>query len=373
LSSIRPSDNRTSQKLLGIADSVYVISLPRRLDRRHDIEQLSWALEFPVDWINATDFKEEGPGKGKEIINDLMERVRWQRFGRIDEREAREGDKPKNREEKGHWIENAFPFGWARDAIEYRHYPSDGEVGVSGADYWDMDNDEAREWRQMNPLPTLSVVERDELMPCSSAENKINMKTKLTKAMISCCHSHMLALREVIRKKDEVAIIFEDDVDLEWNVERILRHTWQRIPGDWDIVYLGKLFAIHADGMLILTIGHCYSREHLGTLVRRTSSLRQSTYPLCTHAYVVNYRSARMLYRFLRSADYAYTRPIDHALRELQLIQSSKIKSYSFSPPVAIQIKKGKSDIVGVAEVGWRNREDLSDSTMERVAMFERV
>lgn len=80
-----------------------------------------------------------------------------------------------------------------------------------------------------------------------------------------------------------------------------------------------------------------------------------------------------MLYRFLRSPDYAYTRPIDHALRELQLFQASKIKSYSFSPPVAIQIKKGKSDIVGVAEVGWRNREDLSDSTMERVAMFERI
>jgi hypothetical protein len=35
------------------------------------------------------------------------------------------------------------------------------------------------------------------------------------------------------------AIILEDDIDFEWNIEKILRKQWPALPDDWDIIYLG--------------------------------------------------------------------------------------------------------------------------------------
>jgi hypothetical protein len=35
------------------------------------------------------------------------------------------------------------------------------------------------------------------------------------------------------------AIIFEDNIDLEWDFEIQLRKFWPALPSDWDIVYIG--------------------------------------------------------------------------------------------------------------------------------------
>ena len=48
-------------------------------------------------------------------------------------------------------------------------------------------------------------------------------------------------LRKIADGEDDVAIILEDDVDLEWDLERRLRYLWQFLPSDWDQVMLGLL------------------------------------------------------------------------------------------------------------------------------------
>lgn len=36
------------------------------------------------------------------------------------------------------------------------------------------------------------------------------------------------------------AIILEDDIDFEWNIEKLMTKQWPSLPDDWDIVYLGE-------------------------------------------------------------------------------------------------------------------------------------
>lgn len=79
---------------------------------------------------------------------------------------------------------------------------------------------------------------------------------------------------------------------------------------------------------------------------------------------------ATRIYRHLRSADYSYTRPVDHAIRELSLM--GKIQSWSVYPPIVIQTKSVFSDIAQTMDLGWKAFEDLSDSTLERVALAEK-
>lgn len=77
-----------------------------------------------------------------------------------------------------------------------------------------------------------------------------------------------------------------------------------------------------------------------------------------------------MIYRFLRSPNFAYTRPIDNALRELQSINAAKINSYSFAPPLAIRIK---SERIEDDDTAGTRRGRLRDSAIERVRMYERI
>lgn len=58
---------------------------------------------------------------------------------------------------------------------------------------------------------------------------------------ISCWHSHFEVLRLIADGDDDVALIFEDDVDMEFDLERRLRNLWQFLPQDeWDTVALGE-------------------------------------------------------------------------------------------------------------------------------------
>ncbi|KZS95206.1 hypothetical protein SISNIDRAFT_452552 [Sistotremastrum niveocremeum HHB9708] len=351
LATIRPVDSKPHSKTLGIADALYVVSLPRRTDRRASMDSIAKALDLDFKYIDATDFGEEGPGKGKELIEKLMDRMEWQRHNRIDEREALPEDWPiPFNDTNGGFIERAFPFQWSPDAVDNHQHPLAKKIEMSGADRWDLDP----EWEKANPMERLSAKERAELR-CSSLTNKLNYRgAKLTKAMVSCWHSHMNAFRQIMKDQPPVSIIFEDDIDMEWDIEQRLNMMWPHLPTDWDIVYLG----------------HCFSKEYAGPFIPGAPTLRKSTNALCTHAYAMSLAGATRIYRHLRSSDYAYTRPVDHAIRELSLM--GKIQSWSVYPPIVIQTKNDKSDIVGTMDIGWRIYEDLADSTLERIELAEK-
>jgi GR25 family glycosyltransferase involved in LPS biosynthesis len=130
---------------------------------------------------------------------------------------------------------------------------------------------------------------------------------------IACWHSHFEVLRKIADGDDDVALIFEDDIDMEWDLERRLRYLWQFLPDKWDLVLIGMLcFCLPVTSVFILWCyaGHCFSYEYEKEPLPGTSYLYPSTSPLCTHAYAVTKKSATRLVRFLRSSLYAYSRPV---------------------------------------------------------------
>jgi len=354
VATIRPSDASNHSRTLGIADGIFVISLERRQDRRDLMDAIARALDLNFNYISATDFKTP---KGLSTVEKLIERVRWQR-DRIDDREAKQEDWPKqsasDREDDGTYIWNAFPFAWSEDVVENAKNPLDKPIGWTGADFWDMDPPD-EEWEAAHPLPSLTDEEKRVGVPMAVVKNILHKRQNLTNAAVSCWHSHVKALREIVRRQLNVAIVFEDDIDIEWDVERLLKLQLPFLPDDWDIVYLG----------------HCFSQEYDSPLVPGSALLRPTKHTLCTHGYAVSLRGATRLLRYLRSPDYAFSRPIDHAIKDLY--QMHDIKSYSIYPPVVVQTKSDVSDITGTVETHWKVKEALVDSTVERLAMLKSI
>lgn len=57
-----------------------------------------------------------------------------------------------------------------------------------------------------------------------------------------CWHSHVTVLRRIAESQDEIALILEDDVDMEWDFERRMRYLLQFLPPNkWDQLMLGTL------------------------------------------------------------------------------------------------------------------------------------
>jgi hypothetical protein len=98
--------------------------------------------------------------------------------------------------------------------------------------------------------------------------------------------------------------------------------------------------------------------------------IRKTTHALCNYAYAVSLRGAAKIYRFLRSPDYAYSRPIDIALKDL--IQMNYISSYSVYPPLAGQTTAEMIDIKSGVDLQRRvlYEDQLVDSTLERISLY---
>lgn len=106
--------------------------------------------------------------------------------------------------------------------------------------------------------------------------------------------------------------------------------------------------------------------HEFGKPLQGAPTLFPATQSLCSHAYVVNRRSASRLVRYLRSEPFAYSRAFDHAVNHLSM--SGRLKVFSVNPPVVIQPKDLASDLV---HRGFKpiREQWLSDSALERVAL----
>ncbi|KAH9813353.1 hypothetical protein DFH28DRAFT_1222655 [Melampsora americana] len=159
----------------------------------------------------------------------------------------------------------------------------------------------------------------------------------LSDAAIACWHSHLSVIREFVESKERMALILEDDVDFEVDIEDRLEATLSEVPRDWDL----------------LLLGHCWSQESQFSSIFPGSSLRPAFAPKCNHAYAVSKRGARRLLRHLRSPAFAYSRSFDKAI--LHLILTERIKAFSFYPSIVVQTKDLISDIAGGNGSSWKD------------------
>ncbi|CAG8731945.1 10147_t:CDS:1, partial [Racocetra persica] len=131
-----------------------------------------------------------------------------------------------------------------------------------------------------------------------------------------CYLSHYFVLEEIIKNDYRNALIIEDDVDIEFEISKIMSGFGRVLPHDWELLYVGNSY-----------------RDNEGEVVAENGKfkLHISTWPTTTHCYAVSRKLVKDL-----SANQT-RESIDNELT----YRASKgfVKSYTIDPPLMIQWK----------------------------------
>ncbi|KAF8546703.1 hypothetical protein OG21DRAFT_1054940 [Imleria badia] len=305
---------------IGIAHThTYVISLADRQDRREQMEFLRTILDLTWTVVDAV------PGNAT-LVTRILD---WVALLRAESKRT-----------------GTLGFRWPKEinALSISHEPLD----KSGADTWAETLPSSKSKSDKFGPSTYSG------LPCAIEDESIPTFTNgtpewmvLSPAKVACWHSHISAIRRFVegydshdrRHEEDVAIILEDDIDMEKDFSTRLSQVWISLPAGWDIVFLG----------------HCWSDEaYYPSLTAFTNTnLHPSHYPKCTHAYALSLSGGRRLLQHLRYPPFAYSRALDQAYA--WLIRSGRLRSYSVVPSLVVQKKSGSSDILPGSGSEWRD------------------
>lgn len=202
------SGAQRKESTLGVAKKIYVLSLPARNDRRADMERLREVLDLQWSYEVAT-------GTDSYLITDILNSVRQhRRFP------SKEFAWPNSNETSG--VENVelFDAGYLVPA---------NSISLEGPQ------------SSASHTPLTCSTENHTSTPYSPSLPGYML---LTPPRIACWYSHLSLLGKVANdhslSEDEVAIILEDDVDMEHDIHQRLEYLWPFLPHDWDLVYLGQ-------------------------------------------------------------------------------------------------------------------------------------
>ncbi|KAI9445538.1 hypothetical protein H4582DRAFT_1916072 [Lactarius indigo] len=349
-SSVQTSSHQQLSHALAFSKT-YVISLPRRADRRAQMGLLMDALH--VDWT-YTDAVEANSSAVTVVLRQV-----YTLRNQLESRLGYGGE--------GVQGSSTFPvFDWPRDIEAVIH--SQGPLRPFGADFWTLPPSHgstdlathasivgSHTSTHMPSARPLASVDPPPLA-CASGNNvsatfssNLPLYRHLTTAKVACWYSHFQTIRDVANGEYEAVMVLEDDVDIEHDMDRRLQALWGALPRDWDIIYLG----------------HCWSDESQFPPLRNitlqlpsgrmaSSALHPASAPKCTHAYVLSRIGARRIVAHLRHPPFAYSRAIDQALS--WLVQSQRLRAFSIVPPVVVQRKISGSDVMPGLGSAWRNR-----------------
>ncbi|KAJ7767858.1 hypothetical protein DFH07DRAFT_915474 [Mycena maculata] len=316
--------SQSSNSILPVPSRTYVISLPRRTDRRQEMERLRALLDTHWTYVVAEDSE-------STLVAGLMAQVRSLRQNEL--------------RANGYLsIPNTtitLPFAWPAFTAPVE--------AMSSQEFLD-------------PLPPVAIApssdsEPEQELPLTCATQNFTLTPYapgipehkiLSRSRIACWRSHLSAIRRAAAPTPsrQASLILEDDIDIEADIRAQLQSVWGLLPRDWDIVFLG----------------HCWSNESYHPAlslsparVQATSThLHPSRAPLCTHAYALSPAGAARVLQHLAHPPYAYSRAIDHAFA--WLVRSGRLKGFSVVPSVVVQRKIGASDVMRGTGSRWRER-----------------
>ncbi|KAH7091750.1 hypothetical protein BKA62DRAFT_626226, partial [Auriculariales sp. MPI-PUGE-AT-0066] len=308
----------------GVLDDILVVSHKHRADRRQRLEKLRLALQVEWQYIWASD--SSSPEIANIMDNLRQVRAKWT---------AKDFVWPSLSPPRG----QDDPSELVPDAV----FPPDG------AELWYNKHAEVDEKAAAEPRPEAYV----NRMKPQTLEHGL----PLTPSQTANYLSHMRVLRMIASQPfaNYTALVLEDDVDIEWDVERILRRVLAvgriqpttaqptlGLPADWDIIYLG----------------HCSPRPRAHeTLVRSEDTeshympvaglpnVRPSWMPSCAHAYALTRNGARRLLSQMRYPLFAFSKPVENAFLDLvhpvrsEDPSSGRVRSFSFMPPLVVRVR----------------------------------
>ncbi|GAA5909705.1 uncharacterized protein JCM6883_004606 [Sporobolomyces salmoneus] len=318
-------------------DHIYVLSLPTRHDRRDQMRELARAHGLKITFVDAAN-------KDEPFIRWIAERaveVRKERLRIMAEVRGVSESSLGGLHVGNDWLvqtpspTSSTPF---PPLIDPR-FPSGDWIAHLES------HDESNSLHLLKPQnPNLNITEalydKNERIP----------GRQVNEGVISTFWGHSRAMKMILKNGDKSALILEDDVDVEWDLERLWSRIERRLPRDWDATLLG----------------HCWGKELMQPQYLHPH-LHRSTVPLCLHAYALSHDGARRLLNLLLNPWTAYQTAVDTALPSF--IQFELLKSFSIEPPLIIQRKDGPSDIQKGIGSKWRGL--LMDSTVERIRKYK--
>ncbi|GAA6010964.1 hypothetical protein JCM10207_004016 [Rhodosporidiobolus poonsookiae] len=314
-------------------DHIYVLSLPSRKDRREQMSELARAHGLQLTFVDAT-------LKSEPFLKWIVERaveVRKERLQIMSKARGVPVSSIGGLTVGNDWLVQT-PVNTTKKPFPTRHdprFPTGNWV-----DYLEA-HDDAGTLSELRPdNPDLNVTE------AMWDQNERIAGRQVNEGVISTFWGHTRAIKQIIKNKDRSALVLEDDVDVEWDLERLWSRIERRLPEDWDASLLG----------------HCWGKE-LYRPQYLHPHLHQSTAPLCLHAYALSYKGASRALSLLNNPWTAYQTAVDTAVPSF--ISFRLLKSFSVEPPLIIQRKDGPSDIQDGIGSKWRGL--LMDSTVERI------
>ena len=159
----------------------------------------------------------------------------------------------------------------------------------------------------------------------------------LRQGQLGCALSHLKLLEMIKNKKQELALILEDDVIIPENFRSKLKDLISHLPHKWDIVFLGGC--------------NIYGKKINKYFIKPTKF--DYTYNLCMHAYLVNHRNIDRIIKYIKP----FKRPIDSQLREAFHL----LNIYYAYPNIVVQnknIRSTRRDLDGLAQSKyWYNNQ----------------
>ncbi|KAL0945617.1 hypothetical protein HGRIS_014772 [Hohenbuehelia grisea] len=193
----------------GLPVTILVISLPRRTDRRADMERLRRAMGLDWTYLDAT----EGDDEQLRAIPQHVSQIR---------------------------SSTSMAFSWPEDINDLANSPN--LLPPYGYDMWTsglLDGNGSA----MNSAPSLPCATNDSDVPVATA--RLPQYRLLTLPRIACWHSHLGAIRSIANTThtspgESFGVILEDDIDVERDIYGQLQGLWPLLPAKWDIIFLGE-------------------------------------------------------------------------------------------------------------------------------------
>lgn len=339
-----PSGFNQHHPTLGF-DHIYCISLPERIDRRITMNKISNALGIQITFINAT-------SKESNLIKWIGEKayeIRKEKIRRIKKHTGLKSNQIGGMGVESVWLTVNEGKGSNQDGLKDIQLPNldlfDEELnGMNWLEYlWSIKLEDHVNLKPKNPHFNVTEAMWD-------YKEKIPQR-QINSATVSTFYNHLKTIRMIKESGDKSALVLEDDVDLEWDLERRWRTIERRLPKDWETVFLG----------------HCWGKEIFEPQVLHPN-LHKSTSPLCLHGYAVSSLGATKLLSLFNDPWISFQTPIDTCIPTFIKLG---LKSYSIEPPIINQSKILKSDIQIGKGSKWKGF--LADSVLERIYRSEGV
>lgn len=322
---------------------IYCISLPHRTDRRETMNKIAAALGIRLTFVDAVPKEHSVVG----WIGEQASIVRRKKLKLMSEYSGLDKEEIGGMGSSSVWLTmnngQAVNKGYLRNI----NFPSlsSNTFGFGGKNWVDY------LW-SVSDHSTLSSSKPNFNVTAEMWDNQEERKPRqMNAAAISTYYNHMRVLRMIRDSGDKNALILEDDVDMEWDLERRWRSIENHLPTNWETVFLG----------------HCWGLELLEPQFGHPH-LHKSTKPLCFHGYAVSKSGSEKLLELYNDPWIAFQTPVDAYIPTFIKLG---LNSFSVEPSIINQSKILSSDIQSGTGSMWRGL--LVDSVAKRILKSEGI